>query len=62
MMGFKLSTLLLIIVCIVCTYLVAWNIGWEIGSRYGWDSAILAGKVQIECKFACRKNEHRETQ
>ena len=38
----------------------SWNMGHDVGYRSGYDTAILEGKVTIECKVPCREGRVRE--
>ena len=45
----SLGIILTLITAIV--YLEAWNIGHDVGFSSGYNTAILEGKVLVECKF-----------
>lgn len=53
------KTILLVVALIVAdSYLIGWNIGFDKGYKMGADDTIIAGKVQVECKFKQNPKKH----
>lgn len=44
----------------VTAYFYSWNIGHDVGYISGYNTAILEGKVEVQCKFPCRDGRTRE--
>lgn len=44
----------------VTAWFMAWNVGHDVGYVSGYNTAILEGKVEVECKFPCRDGRTRE--
>ena len=48
----------------ITLYFFAWNVGHDVGYTSGYNTAIIDGKLEIECKFQtrCEKDYERGVQ
>jgi hypothetical protein len=61
MSGLRAFYLALIIIAAGITlHYVSWNVGHDVGYVSGYNTAILEGKVEVQCNFPCRDGRSRE--
>lgn len=54
----RLGWFVVVILSILVAYFLGWNIGFDTGVVNGFNTALIEGKVLVECKFPLNWKEH----
>jgi hypothetical protein len=52
---------IIVVLGVLTASISAWNNGWDFGNQFGYQQAIIDGKMEIDCKFQtnCQKDYDR---